>query len=127
MGARRKSLPHAAPSHSDRRKAPRADLVVRVDYQTVDELFSEFARNINEGGIFIESEHPHPVGTDVKLQFQIPGSEDPIRVSGTVVRVSKGDAAEPAGMGIEFGSLDVETRLMIDDLVRSLRADGYRR
>ena len=34
----------------ERRKTNRAELVVRVDYQTVDELFSEFARNINEGG-----------------------------------------------------------------------------
>jgi type IV pilus assembly protein PilZ len=127
MSATRNSLPQAAQSHSDRRKSPRADLVVRVDYQTVDELFSEFARNINEGGIFIESEQPHPIGTEVNLQFQIPGRDDPIRVDGTVVRVSAGDAEEPVGMGIEFGSLDIETRLMIDDLVRSLRADGYNR
>jgi type IV pilus assembly protein PilZ len=127
MPARRHPLPKAAPSRSDRRKSPRADLVVRVDYQTVDELFSEFARNINEGGIFIESDHPHPLGTPVKLQFQVPGSEDPIRVSGAVVRVSEGNAAEPAGMGIEFENLDAEARSMIDDLVRSLRSDGPRR
>ncbi len=127
MSGKRGSLPHAAPSHSNRRKSPRADLVVRVDYQTIDELFSEFARNLNEGGIFIESENPHPLGTALKLQFQIPGSEDPIRVSGVVVRVSEGSAVDPAGMGIEFENLDAEARSMIDELVRSLRSDGPRR
>lgn len=126
MPANRESFPAAAPSYSDRRKTTRADLIVRVDYQTVDELFSEFARNINEGGIFIESEHPHPLGTPVKLQFQVPGSQDPIRVSGLVVRVSEGDPTEPAGMGIEFENLDAEARGLIDDLVRSLRSDAFR-
>ncbi len=127
MAVNREAIPQAAPSFGDRRKSQRADLVVRVDYQTVDDLFSEFARNINEGGIFIESEHPHPLGTPVKLQFQVPGSDGPIRVSGLVVRVSEGSESAPAGMGIEFENLDAEARQTIDELVRSLRADSFRR
>ena len=117
------SLPRAAASSAERRKSPRADVVVRVNYQTVDDLFSEFARNINEGGLFVETERPHPVGTLVTLQFQIPGSEDPIKVHGLVVRISEGSASEPPGMGIEFGDLDGDARQHINELVRSLRAD----
>ena len=51
-----RELPLAQEASAERRKSERTDLVVRVDYQTVDELFSEFARNINEGGLFVESE-----------------------------------------------------------------------
>lgn len=107
----------------ERRRSDRADLVVRVDYQTVDELFSDFACNINEGGIFVESETPHEVGTTVDLQFKLPGSSEPVRVKGTVVRVSPGRDGEAPGMGIEFEDLDGSARRRIDDLVRTLRAE----
>ena len=66
-------------TNSDRRQSERMELVVRVDYRSVDELFSEFARNINEGGIFVETDAPHPLGTQVHLQFKIPGSAEPIQ------------------------------------------------
>ncbi len=117
------TTPAAAASGIDRRKTPRADLIVRVDYQSVDELFSDFARNINEGGLFVETDRPHEVGTSVQLQFQIPGSDDPIQVTGLVVRVSAGNAEEPPGMGIEFENLDSQARQHINELVRKLRTD----
>ncbi len=106
----------------DRRKSRRADLVVRVDYQTVDELFSDFARNINEGGIFVETTTPHPLGTVVDLQFKLPGSDEPVRVKGSVVHVSDGEDGESPGLGIEFENLDAPTRQRINELVRKLRA-----
>ncbi len=105
----------------DRRKSDRADLVVRVDYYTVDELFSEFARNINEGGLFVETDTPHPIGTEVHLQFHVPGAEEPLRVVGRVVRTSGEDRNEPNGIGIEFDDLDRQARQRINQLVRSLR------
>src|SRR5882672_6840187 len=79
----------------ERRRAERVELVVRVDYKTVDELFSEFARNINEGGMFVETDTPSEPGCAVTLQFRIPGSKEPIAVMGRVVRVSAGDREEP--------------------------------
>ena len=115
--------PEAESLGVERRRSERADLVVRVDYQTVDEFFSEFARNINEGGIFVESDAPHDVGTTVDLQFKLPGSDEPVRVKGTVVRVSAGSDGEAPGMGLEFGDLDADARQRIDDLVRTLRAE----
>jgi type IV pilus assembly protein PilZ len=106
----------------DRRKNRRAGLVVRVDYYTVDELFSEFAHNINEGGLFVETDSPREPGTTVDLQFQLPGDDDPVRVKGTVVHVSQGEGGDPPGMGIEFEDLDAPTRQRINGLVRNLRA-----
>ena len=105
----------------ERRRSNRVGLLVRVDYKTVDELFSEFARNINEGGVFVETDAPLEVGAGVALQFQIPGSDEPIQVMGRVVRVSPGDTSEPPGIGIEFEDLDHQSRNLINDLVRNLR------
>ena len=106
----------------ERRNSQRAEFIVQVDYKSVDEFFSEFARNINEGGLFVETESPPEHGSSVDLQFRLPGSEEPVRAQGTVVRVTNGDGGDPPGMGIEFGELDVLTRDRIDDLVRKLRA-----
>ena len=110
---------------NERRKSERADLVVRVTYQTVDELFSDFARNINEGGVFIETENPEPLGSSVSLQFKLPGSDEPIEAVGTVVRISDGSAPnDSSGMGIEFGDLSASARQQINEIVRQLRATG---
>jgi type IV pilus assembly protein PilZ len=109
----------------ERRKSQRADLLVRVTYQTVDELFTEFARNINEGGIFIETDSPEHLGSSVALQFELPGSDEAIEVVGIVVRTSDGSVpSDPPGMGIEFGDLNAGARQQINDLVRRLRATG---
>ena len=105
----------------ERRKSERAELVVRVDYETVDELFSEFARNINERGLFVETDSPHENGTAVDLRFQLPGGDEPVRVRGIVVRTSEGTGPDPPGVGIEFEDLDGPTRQRINELVRRLR------
>ncbi len=111
-------------SDDDRRRAGRAGVTVRVDYATVDEMFSEFTRDINEGGIFIETEKPHQPGTEVSMQFHLPGSHEVVQTIGRVVRVSTGDVATPAGMGIEFDELTSDDRAKIDLIVRALRAEG---
>jgi len=108
----------------DRRRGGRAGVTVRVDYATVDEMFSEFTRDINEGGLFIETEKPHQPGTEVSMQFHLPGSKEVLRTIGRVVRVSSGSVSAPAGMGIEFDELTPDDLAKIDLIVRSLRTEG---
>ncbi|MCG8588376.1 MAG: TIGR02266 family protein [Proteobacteria bacterium] len=109
-------------SGAERRRSLRADLTVRVDYSTVDELFSEFTRDINEGGLFIETTQPRPQGTVVSLVFNLPGCEEPIRTIGRVAWSS--GAADPPGMGVEFDDLTGEQRTRINHIVRALRSCG---
>jgi type IV pilus assembly protein PilZ len=107
----------------ERRSSPRADVVVQVNYQTVDALFSEFASNINEGGIFVETENPQPIGTAVELEFKLPGSDQPVEVVGRVVRTTEeGECSQVGGMGIEFEDLSAEARQRIDEIIRALRS-----
>ena len=108
----------------DRRRAGRAGVTVRIDYATVDEMFSEFTRDINAGGLFIETEKPHQPGTEVSMQFHLPGSNEVLRTIGRVVRVSSGDVGTPAGMGIEFDELTPDDRAKIDLIVRALRTEA---
>ena len=62
---------------SERRKSPRTPVMIPVDYSTVDAFFSEFTTNINEGGMFVGTEQPHPVDTLVTVSIRLPGNEAP--------------------------------------------------
>ena len=110
------------PSGDERRRSERTDLVVQIEYSTVDDLFSEFTRDINEGGVFIETEAPEEIGATIDLQFHLPGSSEPIKATGTVVRSNDGSEPGQLGMGVEFENLSPETRTRINDLIRSMRS-----
>jgi type IV pilus assembly protein PilZ len=100
----------------ERRRAPRAPVTVRVHYGTIDAMFSEFTRNVNEGGLFVQTTEPLEMDEVVVLQFTLPGAETPVQARGRVVRIEEG-----VGMGIEFEKLDGSSREAIDVLVRDLR------
>lgn len=113
--------PKGRTSHSDRRRSDREDLKIRVDYSAVDAFFSEFTTNVNEGGMFIATETPAPLDSEVALEFRLPGLDQPVSVSGRVAWLSDGKGESPVGMGIEFHDLAPDARVTINDLARSLR------
>jgi len=106
----------------DRRRDTRVGLKIPVDYSSVDDFFSEFSANINEGGVFVEMEKSVELDTEVQLQFQLPGEREPIRVEGRVAWTSRGTDEHAAGVGIEFQNLPAEMREAIDRVVRRLRS-----
>ena len=108
-------------SAKDRRKAERENVKVPVDYSAVDAFFSEFTTNINEGGMFVETETPPPLDATVQLQIRLPDLQNPIKLGGRVAWVSDGKGEGPPGMGVEFQDLTPQLRATINDLVRRLR------
>jgi uncharacterized protein (TIGR02266 family) len=108
-------------SSSERRRSERLSLKIPVDYSAVDAFFTEFSTNINEGGIFIESESPSAIGSLVQLQFRLPGRDEPLTVSGRVTWLSDGKGEAPEGIGVEFLELTPEIREAINDVVRDLK------
>jgi len=77
MEAMKTTVERSGPDRSEvERRRWSTDSLVRVDYKRWTSFFSEFARNINEGGLFVETDSPPPLGASVSLQFQIPGSDE---------------------------------------------------
>ncbi len=114
------AAPREVEVHVERRRSPRAPVVVRVEYSTVDAFFSDFSRDLNEGGIFIETDRPLEPESEVSLQFRIPGDDEPLRVRGRVAWSTRGGSR--SGMGVEFEALPEEARERINDLVRRMRS-----
>jgi uncharacterized protein (TIGR02266 family) len=121
MAKRSGAETHAA---VDRRRTERAPVVVRIEYATVDALFSDFTRNINEGGIFVETEEQIPLDEKVDLKLRLPGSTELVNVQGRVVRVERPSATSASGIAIEFEQLDARARELINSAVRKLRSDS---
>jgi uncharacterized protein (TIGR02266 family) len=108
-------------TRADRRHSARENIKIPVDYSAVDAFFSEFTTNINEGGMFIETENLRDLDSIVQLQIRLPEMDKPIRLGGRVAWVSDGKGESPPGMGIEFQEMTPELRQTINDLVRKLR------
>lgn len=120
MVERSRAETHAA---VERRRSDRAPVVVRIEYSTVDALFSDFTRNINEGGIFVETEESIPLDEKVDLKLRLPGSNEIVRVQGRVVRAEPATATSAGGIAVEFEQLDARARELINAAVRRLRSE----
>jgi hypothetical protein len=60
---------------ADRRTEPRLDKVFPVWLEGSRGGGFGVARNISEGGMFIETRDPHPLGSQVRVSFPSPGGE----------------------------------------------------
>jgi uncharacterized protein (TIGR02266 family) len=110
----------------ERRRSPRAPVIVRIEYATVDALFSDFTRNINEGGVFIETDSPAELDSVVHLSFRLPGSRETVNVTGRVAWIAPGENGKAHGMGVEFENLTDADRDRINAIVLGLRTESSR-
>jgi uncharacterized protein (TIGR02266 family) len=100
-------------------------VVVQIEYFTVDALFSDFTRNINEGGIFVETDESIPLDEKVDLKMRLPGSQEVVHASGRVVRLEPSTPTRAGGIAIEFDELDADARELINAAVRNLRSERH--
>jgi type IV pilus assembly protein PilZ len=116
---------HGADNHDpaeERRKHRRYEVSISVDYSDGDHFLFAYIENISEMGIFIRTDDPLPIGTDLALRF---GSDDADRLEldGEVTWVNPvradGDNPNP-GMGVRFVDLSTEQRERVVELVRTV-------
>jgi len=81
---------------ADKRKHPRKQTFIHVDCSGSKCVFTDFIQNISVGGLYIETQIPLFVDQELWLTFSPPGSEDTIKIKGTVIRV------DPKGIGVQF-------------------------
>ena len=109
----------------NKRRAARLHHDIPVAYRSVGSFLSDWATNISQGGLFINTRKPLPVGTAVKILVQIPGASFPYQLGGRVTRVTQYDnkANMVPGMGVEFTDVDDAKRKQISAFVERLRSE----
>ena len=94
-----------------------------VDWASGENFLFSYIANISEMGIFIRSDAPPSVGTELRLRFSI--GDEPEQLHGTVVWINPirddGDNPNP-GMGVRFDGLTADQR---EQVVAIMRAIAY--
>jgi type IV pilus assembly protein PilZ len=93
--------------NQDLRTHVRVPLTVEVDLFNENTFFTGFTENISRGGLFIATEAPFELGTRLSIRLSLMGG--PAREHEVVVRWIRPAGAPgglPAGMGVQFETLD---------------------
>lgn len=101
------------------RRFPRVSLPngMRVAWHGADlQLFSR-VETLGMGGLFISAADPPPIGTKLRLAFEVPGGS--VRAEAVVRNVVPGK-----GAGLQFTRMDLKDKLLLQKLLnRLLRHD----
>ena len=111
------------PASLNRRRSSRVEVTWQVDCETEDTFLYAYITNISEMGIFVKTEKPLAVGTELVLRFAPPSTEETFVLQGIVQWINPvrplGENLNP-GMGIRFQSLKPEERERIVEAVRTI-------
>jgi uncharacterized protein (TIGR02266 family) len=104
------------------RKALRVPADLKVEYADPEQEALARAHEIAEGGLFLATDSPPPLGTPLHLKLTGDDGET-IEVEGAVVWVRRaGEPGGPPGVGVEFSNLDDEQRDAVVYLVQQALA-----
>lgn len=83
-----------------KRKYPRKNYFMSVQFSIDGRMFNGFIKNISPGGIYVETLRDHlqhlEKGHNLVLTFQHPDTHGHIKITGEIVRVNK------SGIGVHF-------------------------
>ena len=91
------------PDSIERRRAARYAIEVELGVHSESNFFTGLTQDISEGGLFVATHVPLPVGSAVTVNFTLPASPE-ISTEGVVVWVRAPVEGKP-GMGVRFKQL----------------------
>lgn len=97
---------------ADRRGSQRQSCEVHIDLHTESQFFSGFSTDLSDGGVFVATYTPAPIGTELTLEFDLPGDHK-VRTEGRVIWIREQDTGATPGMGVAFQSLSSADRAAI--------------
>ena len=107
----------------DRRSFERFETSFRVDVHSGEHFLYAYVTNISEMGLFVRTDAPLPLGTELVLLLAPDDDDLPFEVRGCVAWINPirehGDNPNP-GMGIRFDELTAEARERLVELVRTI-------
>ncbi len=96
------------------RKYPR--ITINKEFPSFDSFVQEYVTNISRTGVFIRSDDPPAIGTEVNLCFTVVAEGiETIEGIGQVVRVQD----NPSGVGVVFTKLNSYSSQLIERLLTS--------
>ena len=102
---------------SERREHKRIPMSARVTVHSNLEASFYFVRDVSEGGAFILSENPPPIGESLDCQLSREGF-DLVEVAGEVVH-HETDGGKVIGCGVKFVEITPDTSAILKKIIES--------
>lgn len=116
------------PERKERRKFPRKEIKIELKCLEGGSFSTRFTRDIGAGGLFAEANKPFPLGSEVFLDFFLPGIRDKFKLKGQVIhRVTKEQAKKDGyvpGTGIEFIEISQPIQDILNKFVKTKQERG---
>ena len=106
------------------RKEPRYASHIKIKFgQQKDALFTDYTVNINTGGLFVSSPKLLPVGSELFVEFGLPGVDKMISCRARVAWVNEGvpplKRDLPVGMGLGFVGISLDEMNIMRDYIKN--------
>ena len=106
-----------------RRRSQRLPLRLWTEGRVQERLDFHNCSNLSEDGMFIENPEPYDVGTEVNIEFNLPGIQEPIAARGVAVSAltDEGPGENIMGNGFRFEAISAGDRESIRVFVEAAR------
>lgn len=107
----------------EKRLFPRRPIRTQVVFENTDSegVLYFFSTDISAGGLFLETDFPIRLGTQVFLRFSLTPNAKPIQATGEVIRVMRAENKEvgpgKVGIGIRFVYIHPLDRELIQEFI----------
>ncbi len=111
------------PRDQDARNLPRAEIVLKVEFDQASDFIADTTANASSGGVFIATDKNFAIGEKLSFSISFPGLIKAIQCRGKVRwrrSPAKANKNEPAGIGVSFLFADEQERATIERLAASL-------
>jgi uncharacterized protein (TIGR02266 family) len=119
---KRPSRAPAAVAPDDKRRATRVHLEIGIGIASESNFYTGLTEDVSAGGLFVATWQPLPIGTEVNLQFILPGDVE-VTCHGRVqwLREPRDGDLTP-GMGVQFVGIDPESAKIVERFVQKRAA-----
>lgn len=110
-----------AESEAERRRHCRAPFQAEITLSSATNFFMGFSEDISEGGLFLSTMSPPPVGEQVTLEIKVSGGRS-VTVEGEV-RWHRYVADTVTGCGVKFSGLDPDAKQQFEQHLIDLQKE----
>jgi uncharacterized protein (TIGR02266 family) len=107
------ALPTSVPVEEEHRTSQRVSFSVELHMASESHFFSGLSGDISEGGVFVSTYRALSRGSQVDLEFTLPGTDRVVHARGEVRWQRDASPDAPPGVGIAFEDLPEEDRRVI--------------
>ncbi len=116
---------------TDNRKSKRNPVTLRIKFKSanLEQFIERYAVDVSQGGIFIRTREPLPIGTTLRFEFQLRDESPLITGEGTVVWIREHNPTQSGvapGMGVRFDRLTDASQSVLGKILthKAKRAQG---